>query len=95
MLLSALIPEYSVLTTQSYPHFSLAVLEQCPACGSSVVQVGEVPLRRTQIPELVERPVEVWEYQRPQCRCPICGWQGYAALPLGCREDFSYGALLS
>jgi hypothetical protein len=70
-------------------------LEQCPGCGSSVVQVAEAPLKRNQIAELVERPVEVWEYQRPQYKCPICGWQGYAALPLGCREDFSYGAVLS
>lgn len=70
-------------------------LEQCPACGSSVVQVAEAPLKRNQIAELVERPVEVWEYQRAQYKCPSCGWQGYAALPLGCREDFSYGAVLS
>ena len=51
--------------------------------------------KRQQIAELVERPVEVWEYERPAYACPVCGWHGYATLPLGCREDFSYGALLS
>jgi transposase len=43
----------------------------------------------------VSKPVEVNEYQRPLYRCPDCGWQGYGDLPLGCREDFSYGALLT
>lgn len=70
-------------------------LEQCPNCGSEVEPVSAAPVRWHQIAELVDKPVEVREYQRPQYECPICGWQGYAPLPLGCREDFSYGALLS
>ena len=70
-------------------------LEHCPNCGSEVERVTDAPVRRHQIAELVNKPVEVWEYQRPQYQCPVCGWQGYAPLPLGCREDFSYGALLS
>ena len=43
----------------------------------------------------MSQPVQVNEYQRPLYECPNCGWQGYADLPLGYREDFSYGALLS
>ena len=35
------------------------------------------------------------EYEHPLYRCPACGWQGYAELPLGCREGFSYGGRLS
>lgn len=69
--------------------------EQCPKCGSAVERIEDAPVYRHQIAELVEKPVEVWEYQRPKYECPVCGWQGYAELPLGCREDFSYGALLS
>jgi transposase len=71
------------------------LLAQCPVCGSGLERDETVPPNRQQIAELVERPVEVWEYERPACACPVCGWHGYAALPLGCREDFSYGALLS
>jgi transposase len=70
-------------------------VEDCPNCGNQVEAVSSAPVRRHQIAELVAKPVEVWEYQRAQYRCPVCGWQGYAPLPLGCREDFSYGALLS
>jgi transposase len=70
-------------------------LEHCPECGNEVTPIPDAPVRRQQIAELVDKPVEVWEYQRPQFQCPVCGWQGYAPLPLGCREDFSYGALLS
>jgi hypothetical protein len=70
-------------------------LEHCPNCESAVELVTDAPVRRHQIAELVEKPVEVWQYQRPPYQCPVCGWQGYAELPLGCREDFSYGALLS
>jgi hypothetical protein len=58
-------------------------------------RVRDTPVRRHQIAELVEKPVEVWEYQRPCYQCRVCRWQGYAELPLGCREDFSYGAWLS
>jgi transposase len=69
--------------------------EPCPKCGSAVERIEDAPVHRHQIAELVGKPVEVWEYQRPKYECPVCGWQGYAELPLGCREDFSYGALLS
>jgi transposase len=69
--------------------------ENCPVCETPLERVELAPVRRSQIAELVSQPVEVNEYQRPLYRCPSCGWQGYADLPLGCRSDFSYGALLS
>jgi hypothetical protein len=70
-------------------------LELCPVCGNPLEKLESEPVQRTQIAELVRKPVEVNEYQRPQYECPNCGWRGCAELPLGCREDFSYGALLS
>jgi hypothetical protein len=70
-------------------------VEQCPECGNQVEKIGDTPSRRHQVAELVDKAVEVWEYERPKYRCEQCGWQGYAELPLGCREDFSYGARLS
>jgi len=47
------------------------------------------------VAELVEKPVEIWEYQRPKYHCDECGWQGYAPLPWGVKQGFSYGARLS
>jgi hypothetical protein len=70
-------------------------LKNCRVCSTPLERVESAPVRQSQIAELVSQPVEVNEYQRPLYRCPSCGWQGYADLPLGCREDFSYGALLS
>ncbi len=70
-------------------------LEACPECSSLGITESDAPLRKHQVAELVDKLVEVREYQRPQYSCPDCGWQGYAPLPLGCREDFSYGSLLS
>jgi hypothetical protein len=70
-------------------------LENCPVCETPLERVESALVRRSQIAELVSQPVQVNEYERPLYRCPNCGWQGYADLPLGCREDFSYGALLS
>lgn len=70
-------------------------VESCPICGAVVNRVVDAPSQQHQIAELVPQLVEVWEYQRPLYECPACGWQGHAPLPFGCREDFSYGAMLS
>ena len=70
-------------------------LESCPKCGTDLNRVGDVAPKINQIAELVSKLVEVWEYQRPLYECPECGWRGYAPLPIGCREDFSYGGMLS
>ena len=69
--------------------------EICPVCGTVPEKVGTAPVKRNQIAELVSKPVQINEYQRPLYQYPNCGKQGYAELPLGCREDFSYAALLS
>ena len=70
-------------------------IESCPNCDAAVERVMDAATQRQQIAELVPKLVEVWEYQRPLYQCPSCGWRGHAALPFGCREDFSYGAMLS
>lgn len=67
----------------------------CPQCGGEVKTVAEAPVKRQQVAELVERPVEVREYRRSLYNCPSCGWQGRPQLPAGIREGFSYGGLLS
>ena len=75
-------------------HVSLT-LEHCPVCGAPLEGVIDVPIKRHQIAELVPQLVEVSEYERPLYECPGCGWSGSAPLPIGCREDFSYGGMLS
>ena len=70
-------------------------MEKCPKCGASVEKQKETIIKKNQIAELVSKPVEVREYVREKYQCSKCDWEGYAPLPLGCREDFSYGATLS
>jgi transposase len=72
----------------------LAVCE-CPECGSGVSEIPGAVVKREQIAELVSKPVEVTEYERALHQCSSCGWQGRSQLPLGCKEGFSYGGLLS
>uniref|UniRef100_B8HZ16 Transposase IS66 n=1 Tax=Cyanothece sp. (strain PCC 7425 / ATCC 29141) TaxID=395961 RepID=B8HZ16_CYAP4 len=80
---------------ETVDHRLVLPLAECLVCGSALERDETTPAQRQQIAELVERPVEVWEYERPVYTCPLCGWHGSATLPLGCREDFSYGARLS
>lgn len=80
---------------ESIEHRRELELEVCPVCGKRLKRAEGLPWRRHQIAELVKKPVEVTEYSRPPYECPECKWEGYAELPLGCREDFSYGGMLS
>jgi hypothetical protein len=75
-------------------HSVLLDVKTCPICGGAVERQAQ-GTKRQQVAELVPDLVEVWEYERPLYQCPACGWQGYANLPLGCREGFSYGGRLS
>lgn len=70
-------------------------LETCPECGRGVRVVEQAPLKVQQVADLVEEPIEIWEYQRPKYHCDECGWSGYGPLPWGVKEGFSYGARLS
>jgi hypothetical protein len=70
-------------------------VSECPVCGAAVGRVESVAVARQQVAELAPHLVEVWEYERPWYHCVACGWQGRSPMPVGCREGFSYGALLS
>lgn len=80
---------------ESVDHQVELTINKCPVCGSSVERVEEVGVKVHQVAELAQQLVEVWEYRRPTYECPSCGWRGNAPLPLGIRDDFSYGAMLS
>lgn len=75
-------------------HIQLLSLETCPECNRALSLMTQAPVKVQQVAELVEKPVEIWEYQRPKCQCDECGWEGYAPLPWGVKEGFSYGASL-
>jgi len=55
--------------------------EQCSYCGSSNLESQPVNINCQQVAQLVERPIEVVEYQRHSCRCLACGQETMAALP--------------
>lgn len=76
-------------------HVQPLKLEACPVCEGEVKEIEQAPVKRQQVAELVERPVQIWEYERPKYRCMECGWSGYGPLPWGVKEGFSYGAKLS
>ena len=93
-------PKYGHTSTtrNGFEHVDQSVeltLETCPECRAALERVTDGSIKRNQIAELVPQLVEVWEYARPLYECSDCGWRGYAPLPLGCREDFSYGGMLS
>ena len=93
-------PKYGHLGTtrngfETVDRHVMLTLEHCPVCGSDLERVSGRPTQQHQVAELVPQLVEVSEYERPLYECPNCGWRGIAPLPIGCREDFSYGGLLS
>ncbi len=63
-------------------------------CGGEVEPIEVAPHKVQQVAELVEQPIEIWEYHRSMYQCPNCGWSGYSPLPWGVKEGFSYGGRL-
>lgn len=47
--------------------------ESCPHCGSDSFSEQPVSVQQQQVARLVERPIEVVEYQRHRCQCSGCG----------------------
>ncbi len=47
--------------------------EQCSNCGGEQFQVEPVGVQHQQVARLVERPIEIVEYQRHSCECASCG----------------------
>ncbi len=70
-------------------------VEICPVCQEAVAEVEQAKVKVQQVAELVEQPVSIREYHRRLYQCPKCGWSGYAPLPWGVKEGFSYGGRLS
>ena len=55
--------------------------EVCPNCGSLEFSQQPVAIQVQQVAQLVERPIEVVEYQRHSCECNRCGQTHTAAWP--------------
>ncbi len=53
--------------------------QDCPCCGKSEFTEQPVSVQRQQVVQLVERPLEIVEYQRQTCQCVHCGQTHTAA----------------
>jgi transposase len=53
--------------------YELLQPEQCSCCGRSEFQDSPVGVERQVVAQLVERPIEIVEYQRQTCQCQYCG----------------------
>lgn len=60
--------------------FEVLMPEQCPQCRCQGFSFGEL-VRRQQVAQLSERPIEVVEYQQMQCTCAGCGAVVVAPFP--------------
>jgi transposase len=57
--------------------------ENCPHCDSQKLKPEAVKIEKNQVAQLVERPIEIVEYQRHHCQCQECGGIAKADLPSG------------
>ncbi len=73
--------------------YSILRPERCPKCGSTSFLESPVAVERQQVARLVERPIEVVEYQRQCCQCACCGDSVFApwAADLVPGQDLSIG----
>ena len=67
--------------------------QDCPNCGKSEFGEQPVSVQRQQVVQLVERPLEIVEYQRQTCRCANCGQKHTATWPVDIvpGQDLSVG----
>lgn len=56
--------------------------QKCPDCGGEEFVDSPIAVQRQQVARLVERPIEVVEYQRQTCQCVQC-WAGSARYAAG------------
>ena len=47
--------------------------QQCARCGQVLEATETIRIEKQQVAQLVERPIEIVEYQRHQVRCQCCG----------------------
>lgn len=55
--------------------------QECPDCGSLEFDAQPVSVQVQQVAQLVERPIEIVEYQQHCCQCTHCGEVHIAAWP--------------
>jgi transposase len=68
--------------------------EKCQHCGSVHLEKGGRSLRRHQVAQLVERPIEIVEYQQECAYCADCGQKVLAPLPKEVIEGQDLGVSL-
>lgn len=56
--------------------------DQCSCCGGSEFRDSPVQVEIHQVAQLVERPIEIVEYQRQTCQCQHCGAKETANWPV-------------
>ena len=61
--------------------YQLLKPQSCPYCGSENFIEQPVAVQRQQVARLVERPIEIVEYQRLTCECAQCSQGVIAAWP--------------
>lgn len=54
-------------------HYEVLRPQKCPDCGGEQFVDSPIAVQRQQVARLVERPIEVVEYQRQTCQCVQCG----------------------
>ena len=47
--------------------------QMCLSCGQTAFGITPVKIEKQQVAQLVERPIEIIEYQRQTCKCDHCG----------------------
>ena len=68
---------------------------KCPACGGTEFAPTPVRVRRYQVAELVERAIEVVEYEQQCCTCETCETEVWGQLPAELLGEQSLGALVT
>ena len=53
--------------------FEILRPEHCTSCGHTAFATVAFKVERQQVAQLVERPIEIVEYQRQTCKCQHCG----------------------
>lgn len=67
---NGLVDRYEILRPQA-----------CPNCGTQEFAAEPVAVQVQQVAQLVERPIEIVEYQRHSCQCVHCGQVHTAGWP--------------
>ena len=67
---------------------------QCSTCGVSLEETTSIKVETLQVAQLVERPIEIVEYQRHHCQCSECGGNTSVPWPTSIIPGQDYGGRL-